>query len=386
VPSELSAGRYFSAQEVARARAYHRPLYGYLAARSAAGFGYLAVIAFTVAGDWLSAPVDDLPLWAYGLAYPAVVIAVGAVIRLPLSLWRHRYERRWGFSTQSLAAWLGDWTKGVAISAALSGLALWALVELASAFPVMWPAAAAPGAALLVVLLSFIGPVVLEPVFNRFRPLEDETVAAELRALSERAGVPVRQVLVSDASRRTTKHNAYVSGLGSTRRVVLFDTLLARASPREVLLVVAHELGHRRDRHVALGTALGALGAAVAVVLLWLLVRWDPLLGAIDASGATDPRIAPFLMLLSAIGGFLTLPLGNAISRRWEAAADQASIELTRDREGFVEMERNLALANLSDLEPSRLVYVLLFSHPSPPERIDAAMGTQITETRPTTG
>src|SRR5207248_6258196 len=110
--------------------------------------------------------------------------------------------------------------------------------------------------ALAVLLLAFVAPVVLEPLFNRFRPLEDETLTARLCSLSQRAGVPVREVQVADASRRTTKVNAYVSGIGRTRRIVVFDTLLQAADAAEVEVVVAHELGHRRDGHVVKVTVL----------------------------------------------------------------------------------------------------------------------------------
>jgi STE24 endopeptidase len=109
--------------------------------------------------------------------------------------------------------------------------------------------------------------------------------------LADQAGVPVRDVLVADASRRTTKHNAYVSGIGKTRRVVVWDTLLDRGEPGEVRLVVAHELGHRRFRHVAIGTAIAMSGTALFVLGLWVLFQWDRLLAAIGADGPGDPRV-----------------------------------------------------------------------------------------------
>ncbi|HEY6030423.1 MAG TPA: M48 family metalloprotease, partial [Gaiellaceae bacterium] len=211
-------------------------------------------------------------------------------------------------------------------------------------------------------LLSFVAPVVLEPIFNRFRPLEDEQLAAELRELSVRAGVPVRDVLVADASRRTNRHNAYVSGLGRTRRVVVWDTLLRAADPRRIALVVAHELGHRRHRHVAALTLLGMLGAAAFVVVLWAL----PL-------DVADPRRVPRILFLAAVLELATLPFGSALSRRLERTADRFSLELTGDRETYVQAFRELALANLSDLDPPRVLYLALFSHPTAPERIAAA-------------
>ena len=131
-------------------------------------------------------------------------------------------------------------------------------------------------------LLSFVAPVVLEPLFNRFAPLADEELARSLRELSVRAGVPVSEVLVADASRRTRKQNAYVSGFGRTRRLVVFDTLVEDGDPDAVRLVLAHELGHRRAGHILKGTALGVAGTCVVVVLIWAVLQWQELLDALD--------------------------------------------------------------------------------------------------------
>jgi STE24 endopeptidase len=246
-------------------------------------------------------------------------------------------------------------------------------VAVARAIPHAWPAVVAPGAAAIVLLLSFVAPILLEPIFNRFEPLADEDLAADLTALSVRAGVPVREVLVADASRRTRKENAYVSGLGKTRRVVLYDTLVERDEPAYTRLVVAHELGHRRMRHVALGTALGMIGAAGAVLVLWALLSSDGVLRAIGASSPGDPRVTPFLLLVGGALELLGMPVLAALSRRLESAADRFSMDLLGDLALFEESHRSLAVKNLSDLDPPRIVYLMAFSHPTAPERIAAA-------------
>jgi STE24 endopeptidase len=166
---------------------------------------------------------------------------------------------------------------------------------------------------------------------------------------------------VADASRRTTKVNAYVSGLAGTRRVVLFDTLLAAAGKPEVKLIVAHELGHRRDRHVLKGTLLAMLGAAIAVVALWAT------LGTRIAS----PRVLPLVLLLFVALEMVGLAPAAALSRRWEREADRASLDLTGDLHAFERAHVDLARKNLSDLSPPRLAYLLLFSHPTPRERLE---------------
>jgi STE24 endopeptidase len=353
----------FSDAEVERARRYHRPLYAALVVDAALGFGVLAALAYSRVGDWLYEPLESWPWSLRTVAYAAVVVGVAALVRLPLAFWRgYLYERRWGFSTQSLRGWIVDRAKGLALGVVLTAAPVLALVAVVRAFPRAWPLVAAPGAVLFVLVLGLLAPLVLEPVFNRFAPLSDEELAAELRSLATRAGVPIRDVLVADASRRTRKTNAYVSGLGRTRRVVLYDTLLAKAEPAEVRLVVAHELGHRRARHVAKATVLAMAGAAAAVVAYWAVA---------DAPG--DPRSTPFLLLVASVLELAATPILSAISRRWERHADRFSLELTGDRAAFERAHRELATTNLADLDPPRALYLLLFSHPTPPERLAGA-------------
>jgi STE24 endopeptidase len=181
--------------------------------------------------------------------------------------------------------------------------------------------------------------------------------------LAREDGVPVKDVLVADASKRTTALNAYVSGFGSTRRLVVYDTLLKDATPAQVRLVVAHELGHAAENDVLHGTLIGTLGAAFAVVLLRLL------LGARMA----DPRRTALLLALIVSGTTLAAPVQNLVSRRIEARADYHSLRLTDDPKDFVAMQHALSVTNISGLEPSRWRYWMFASHPTPPERI--AMG-----------
>jgi STE24 endopeptidase len=290
-----------------------------------------------------------------------VVAAVG-LVSLPLDLWRSFVrEHRFGFSTQTLRGWLADRAKSTAVAAALAAGAWTGLIALVHAAPAWWPVPAGAAAAAAALLMSFVAPVVLEPLFNRFRALPDARLAAELRELARAAGVPVRDVLVADASRRTTKTNAYVSGLGPTRRVVVWDTLLASSSGPELKLVVAHELGHRRLRHVLKGTVLAMAGAAAAICVLWA------------ALGTPTPGDFPLAALLVLALELCGLPFGAWISRRWERAADLFSLQLTRDRGAFVAAHLALARANLSDLDPPQLAYLLLFSHPTPVERLALA-------------
>jgi STE24 endopeptidase len=369
----VNASDLFVAEEIERARSYHRPLYRALGVDLVLELAVLLVITFGPVGDWLW-DLTGGPWWAQTLELAALVLVVGTLVRLPLSYWRGwAYERRWGFSTQTLRSWFGDRAKGLVLGAALTGLALVLLLGAIRAWPSAWLLVAAPGAAALTLVLSLFAPLLFERLFNRFWPLSDAELADELRELSVRAGVPVRTMLVADASRRTRKHNAYVSGLGPTRRLVLYDTLLADAPRGELRGVVAHELGHRRFRHVAAGTVLAMLGAAAAVLFLWVVLSWQGLVEAAGASGPGDPRVVPLVLLVLFVLELVALPFEAWLSRRWERAADGFAVDLTGDGEAIVAMHRRLALANLADLDPPPLLYALLFTHPTPPERIAAA-------------
>jgi STE24 endopeptidase len=365
----------FSEEQVARARRYHRPLYAAAIAALALDLAVLSVIVFGGLGDRLSASLDDWPWWARVLGLTVVVACVRRAVGLPISFWAGFVrERRWGFSTQSLGGWAIDLLKGFGVVLVLTGAGLTALVGSARLLPSTWPAVAAPAVAALVLTLAFAAPVVIEPLFNRFTPLEDAELTARLQELAVRGRVPVKEVLVADASRRTRKVNAYVSGLGETRRLVLYDTLIDRSSPAELALVLAHELGHRRALHVIKGTLLGMIGAAAFVAVLWALLCSPGLRAAAGApGGAADPRVVPFVLLLAATVEIVVAPFGAALSRRWEREADRVSLELTRDLATFEAAHRSLAGANLSDLDPPRPVYLLFFTHPTPVERIESA-------------
>ena len=349
----------FSHNDVERAARYHRPRYVALAIDLVFSVAVLAVLQWAWPGPWHL--VNGLGWAGAAAAYAGIVTAIGALVRAPVSFWRgYLQERQWGFSTQNAAGWLVDQLKGEAVGLLLLA-ALWTgLVGLARWLPPAWPVAAAAALAFAVGFLSFVAPVVLEPIFNRFRPLGDERLAAELQALAERAGVPVRDVLVADASRRTTKVNAYVSGLGKTRRVVLYDTLLEAADEGELKLVVAHELGHRRERHIVKATFGAMAGAALWVVLLWALL----------GSRIASPRELPLVLLVSLGLRLLAAAPTAALFRHWERVADRFSLELTHDLPSFERTHLQLARKNLGDLAPPRLAYLLLFSHPTASERL----------------
>ena len=367
------------------ARRYHDPRYRAIMADIALGLAVPAVLAFTSAGQAVLGLVDPLPEVLGAFVLGLLVVYLSALVRLPLSVWLGLlHERAFGFMRQSSRDFALDRLKTVAIGSLLTGVALAGLVLCAQAFPSAWPLVAAGAGAVVVLLLSFVAPVVLEPIFNKFQPLEASKLRDAVLKLGDDAEVPVREVLVADASKRTTKLNAYVSGLGATRRVVLFDTLVEKASTAEILTVVAHELGHRRFRHVALGTVV-AMGSVAAVVLaLWALLSSGAVLNALDAVGPGDARVTAFALLVASLLGIVGAPLHAALSRRWEYKCDRFALEQTGDLGAFESAFGRLAAANLPDPAPPRLAYLWLFSHPTVPERLAAARRAAASVTVPT--
>ncbi|MEV4720321.1 M48 family metalloprotease [Micromonospora noduli] len=301
------------------------------------------------------------------------VVLVADLVTLPFAAWRQSVLTRYGLSTNGWSGWAVDLLKSYAVSAVIGAVALFGFYAVIRLAPRWWWAFGAAGAAVLVVLLSFVLPVLVEPVFNRFTPMEQGPLRTELMSMAARDGVPVRDVLVADASRRTRAVNAYVSGLGPTRRVVVYDTLLREATPAEVTAVVAHELGHAKDSDVAAGTLTGALGAAAAVVALYLLGSWGPLLRLAGVDSVAQPRAFPLLVALVTVAGLVAAPVQALMSRRVEARADAHALALTNDPESFESMQRRLGSVNLGDPDPPRWEYLYSASHPSTVERMAAA-------------
>lgn len=365
----------FSATEVAREKVYHRAVRP--PAYFSIGLGLLvcALLGLTPLGARLAGaaarPLGGGWVWQAMLGGIAAAL-VGRLVTLPFDARVEVVLRRYDLSTQRWPAWWADQARGLAISAALItvvGVGFYALVR---AFPRHWWLPVAFGGAVFVLLASFLYPVVVEPIFNRFTPLPAGELRTSLLDLGRADQVPVRDVLVADASRRTTALNAYVSGYGPTRRIVIYDTLL-QASPAEVRLVVAHELGHAKRGDVLHGTVQGALATAAAVCLIFLAMTWPPLLRAAGVTSAGDARSVALLLALTALLGFAFSPVQSLLSRRIEARADVHSLDLTADPAAFIASEQRLARTNLADLEPNPVIYGLFADHPSSPERIALA-------------
>jgi STE24 endopeptidase len=290
------------------------------------------------------------------------VTLAGQLATLPLVILLRRRVLEFGLSHQAWSAFAVDLLKGFAVEVVAASIGMVVLVGVARRWPRAWPAVAGLLLAGLVMLGSFVYPLLVEPLFNHFEPLPDGELRTAILRLAADEHVHIDDVLVADASRRTTTLNAYVSGFGSSRRVVVYDNLLDDESQREVLSVVAHELGHARHDDVLTGSLLGAAGALFGVGLLGLIV-----------TDVGEPRRVPRILALLAVATLLASPIQNGISRRIETRADVDALRTTRDPEAFVSLQRDLATTSLADPTPYRLSQFWFGSHPTALQRIALA-------------
>jgi STE24 endopeptidase len=284
----------------------------------------------------------------------------------------HERAVDFGISSQSLGPWLWDVGRGTAIGAALTAAGAAILIALVRRFPVRWWIPGSAAVAAIAAVMVWLAPVVLNPIFNRFDALpSDSRLRAEILELANRAGVDVGDVYSIDASRRTTALNAYVDGLGSTKRVVLYDTLIDRAERPELRSVVAHELGHVAHDDIPRGIAYVALVAPFGLLFARELAA--PLARRVAAQPGTSSALPAYFLGLAVASFVLTVP-GNQLSREVEASADTFALELTRDPQALIDLQQRLAVTNLGDPDPPDGFQFLFGTHPTTIERIGAAV------------
>jgi STE24 endopeptidase len=368
-PAPASADSVFTAAQIARANAYTDPARHLAWASLAVSLTVTCVLGFTPLGARL---VGRLRGWWWVRVLVAVLVLalIGRLVTLPFAIVGHHRSLDYGLTTQGWSPWAVDQVKSLLLSVVIGGLTVVVLVGCARRWSAAWPAVAGAVLGALVMLGSFVYPVLVEPAFNHFTSLPDGPLRTQIFRLATTEHVRLDDVLVADASRRTTTLNAYVSGYGSTRRVVLYDTVLRDLPRRQILAVVAHELTHARHDDVLVGSVLAALGTLGGVGLLGLalqVVRRRP--GTLG-----DPTAVPLLLALLAVGTLLSSPVNNGLSRLIETRADVGGLEATRDPAAFVTMQKELALHSLSD-DPPAWSQFWFGSHPTTLERIAIARG-----------
>ena len=288
MPDPVAADTVFSAEQIQRAEDYARWARVWSWSSLALSLAVACWLGFGKAGSATGRPDVRPPWWVQVIVVIAALTVIGRLVTLPFAIAYRRLQLDAGLSTSSWPAWTVDLVKGELVDIVATSIALVALVGIARRWRRAWPIVAGGVLAAFVVVASFGYPLLVEPLFNSFTPLEDGPLRTQILELADEEGVEIDDVLVADASRRTTTLNAYVSGFGSTRRVVVYDTLVDDLSEDQALSVVAHELAHARNDDVLIGTSLGAAGALVGVGLLGLLAgvaerRGRPRVGEVGA-------------------------------------------------------------------------------------------------------
>jgi STE24 endopeptidase len=361
-PAPVRAESYFSDSQIERARAYRRPQLAIYGGVLAVEVGLLALFVARPPRR-LTGPFKR-PLLAAAVA-GAGLSAILVVAILPLKVVSRERAKEYGLVTQSWTGYARDQAVSLAIGSLIAGLGAAAGVGLIRRFPRSWWL---PGSALVVAFgvgTIYAGPVVLDPLFNTFKALPQGQTRSDVLELARRAGVDVGQVYEVDASRRTTAANAYVTGLGKTKRVVLFDTLLENFSRDEIRLVVAHELGHVHYGDVPNGLVYLAIVAPFGLFAVAALTR------RLTPEGAEPgPVILPALALSLTIMSTTISTISNQLSRRVESRADSFALEKTEEPEPFISFEKRIAIRNLSDPDPPKWETLLLATHPPTIERI----------------
>jgi STE24 endopeptidase len=362
-PAPVDVKQYFTAFQVERAEDF-RSLQRVLGlAGLGVGIGTLAVLVWRpprrVVGRLAARPLLG------GAAAGAGISLVLVVVGLPIRAWMRQRSLDVGLATQAWPDWAVDVVKGAAIGAVTAAVGGLAAVALVRRFPRNWWA---PGAVLVIaygVVTIWLYPIVIDPLFNRFDKLKPGQLRSEVLELADRAGVDVGEVYRVDASRRTSAANAYVIGLGHSKRVVLYDNLIDEFPRAELRVVVAHELGHQKHNDLLRGLAWLALVAPAGTFLVQALAERFARRGELGT-----PAGLPAIALAVALVGLGLGIASNALSRPVEARADSFALDLTRDPSDFVKFERRISIRNISDPDPPSLFHVLFDTHPTVKQRI----------------
>jgi STE24 endopeptidase len=370
-PVSVAESDYFTDAQLERARDYQSGQRALFVASIALQGGVLVLLALGRPRS-VRRRLDALgarPLLGAAAAGAAIALTL-TLVALPPRVVAHERAVDVGLSTQGIGAWLGDQAKSAAIGAALAAAGAALLIALLRRFGRLWWIPATGAVIAIEVVFVWLAPVVLAPIFNRFEELPPGKARSAVLELGRRAGVDIGEVYRVDASRRSTSLNAYVDGIGPTKRVVLYDNLLKGVERPALRSVVAHELGHVDHRDILRGMAWVALAAPLALLFTGMLA--SRLARRADADPAT-PAGLPALALALALTSFVLGLIGNQLSREIEASADTFALELTDDPDALIDLQRRLAIANVADPDPPGIVTELLRTHPPTIDRIGAA-------------
>ncbi len=306
-----------------------------------------------------------------GILFALILAAAQTVLGIPWSLYHNfRIENKHGFNTMTWKIWFTDLVKGLVIGSVISTVMVLGALLLITWSPGLWWLWVWLFFLVVSIFLMYISPVLIEPLFFKFEPLKVEGLEARIRTLMEKAGLRVSRVFQVDASKRSKHSNAYFTGIGRVKRIVLFDTLLAQMSQEEILAVLGHEVGHWKKKHVLKRIIMTEAMAFCGLYLAFRLLRADWLPGLVGLDDASFYARVVILGFLSSIVMFPLTPLWSFLSRRDERESDRFAVELTGDAPAMASALVKLSKENLSNLHPHPLYAAFYYSHPPVVERI----------------
>jgi STE24 endopeptidase len=305
----------------------------------------------------------------YVLSFQMILIFFG----LPLSFYSsYIHEHKWNFSNHTVKSWLWEQLKGFLVGLILMIIVLGLLFWIMAAYPHSWWLIAGLAFAFVSVVMATIFPVVILPIFNKYTPVKNKELTDTLERILSEGGLRSSGFFKEDMSRQTKKENAFLAGLGKTRRVVLGDNLMENMSVPEIESIIAHEVGHYKNRHIWKNLVIGTLEGVIAFFILNLAMR--SIFSQFLTSTSWNLTLFPvFVILAGSISLFLFSPFSNALSRYFEKRADRYALENIQDKKAFMTAMAGLADRNLSNAYPEWWVKLLYYSHPPVGERLAMA-------------
>lgn len=306
------------------------------------------------------------------LIFFGLLALIGGIVGLPFELYdTFVLEKKYGFSTITWHLWITDLIKSLILSAIIMTIMISSFMAFIYYLPASWWFWAWVFFTLFEIILLWLYPVLIAPLFNKFEPIKDEALREKINALMDKAGLKTKGIYQVDEGKRSKHTNAYFTGIGKTKRIVLYDTLLASHTPDEIVAVLAHEIGHWKKKHILKQLSFMIITSLVLLYFIYLIVNWSFLYSAFGLK-VTPVYAGLFLvsLYLSSAGYFLS-PLGAAVMRRYEREADKTAWELTGTSEPMISALKRLAKDNLTNLHPHPLYVWFYYSHPPLIERIE---------------
>ena len=337
------------------------------------GTGFTLLFLFGGMLNWFnnSIAAQGWPPVISGVVFFMLLIYLDTLVSIPFSLYNtFSLEKRFGFSNETPALWIQDFLKSLLLNTLLLGALLYVILWLIMALPHIWWLAGWAFFLLFSIFLLYVSPYVIEPLFNKFSPIEDDALEERIKETMSRVGLKINRVFTMDASKRSSHSNAYFSGIGHVKRIVLFDTLLANHAEDEIIAILAHEAGHWKKKHVLKILAFSQVVALAGFYAAYRLTADDYLSGLFRLD---IPSMHAKLLLVAFIGSLVLFPLKPLmayVSRRHEIEADNFAVQLTQMPVAMANGLIKLGKDNLANLHPHPWYAAVYYSHPPLAQRV----------------